>query len=290
VLAPSLDSASVDEMHSLGIAVIEAADQPGQPVRALLEDAATYSGAICLSQDLGWPAEITADRDYAPLVMPEAIVLRLEDLGALARLEYTAGTLTLLAREASPGVEWRVAQLSRSVAVDDVEASGLRTRVSRLGGPVVEIQRAPPPVFARDGESLRVPAGYRSPYLITDPERMEARLAPAGVFVTRRPVAWADMAALLLSTIQEGASAPSPLLIVAPRVSDEALAVLVVNKLRGLVSAVAVEVADETWRQAIGEFSGARPAPQPFDPDARRGAVDAVVCDPRSLALSRGGR
>jgi chaperonin GroEL len=80
--------------------------------------------------------------------------------------------------------------------------------------------------------------GYISPYMVTDSERMEATLTDPYILVTERKIsAIADILPLLEKIVQ----VQKPLLIVAEDVEGEALATLVVNKLRGTFTTVAVK-------------------------------------------------
>jgi chaperonin GroEL len=80
--------------------------------------------------------------------------------------------------------------------------------------------------------------GYVSPYFVTNPERMEAVLEDAYLLITERKVsAMAD----LVPVLEQVARAGKPLLIVAEEVEGEALATLVVNKLRGTLQVCAVK-------------------------------------------------
>lgn len=286
IVAPSPPAALAEELGSLGVFLFDATDEPGQPAMALLEDLAVYSGAACLRKELGWTLRIAPDRDYSPLVLPTWLDLHLADTGNLQRLDYTPGRLTLIGSESSSAaVQQHIRRLGRSPAADDVEAAGRQKRLGRLGAPAVEITKAPVPSFEVGDRQLRVPAGYRSPYLITEPVSGEACLARPSVLLLREPLlGWRDMALLLLSAMED--SAGSPVFIAVPRVSDEALAVLVVNKLRGIVQGLAVEVKDEAHLDAMSDFSGAASVPL-GGVRAWRGAVASVSCDARSVLLSK---
>src|SRR5881409_1572296 len=80
--------------------------------------------------------------------------------------------------------------------------------------------------------------GYLSPYFITDPEKMEAVLEDAHILIHDKKIsAMKD----LLPVLEKVAQAGKPLLIVAEDVEGEALATLVVNKLRGTLKVCAVK-------------------------------------------------
>ncbi|AOR36731.1 chaperonin GroL [Streptomyces fodineus] len=87
-------------------------------------------------------------------------------------------------------------------------------------------------------EGMRFDKGYISPYFVTDTERMEAVLEdPYILLVGSKVSAVKDLLPLLEQVIQES----RPLLIVAEDVDGEALATLVVNKIRGTFKSVAVK-------------------------------------------------
>ena len=87
-------------------------------------------------------------------------------------------------------------------------------------------------------EGMQFDRGYMSPYFVTDPERMEAVLEDALILIHDKKIASIkDILPILEKVTQVG----KPLLIVAEEVEGEALATLVVNKLRGILSVVAVK-------------------------------------------------
>src|SRR6185312_2610417 len=85
-------------------------------------------------------------------------------------------------------------------------------------------------------EGMRFDKGYISPYFATDPERMEAVLEdPYILFVSSKITAIRDLVPVLEKVMQAG----KPLLIVAEDIEGEALATLVVNKIRGTFKSTA---------------------------------------------------
>ena len=87
-------------------------------------------------------------------------------------------------------------------------------------------------------EGMRFDKGYISPYFITDPERMEAVLEDPYILIANSKVsAVKDLLPLLEKVMQSG----KPLVIMAEDVDGEALATLVVNKVRGTFKSVAVK-------------------------------------------------
>ena len=87
-------------------------------------------------------------------------------------------------------------------------------------------------------EGMQFDRGYISPYMVTDPDRMEAVMDNPYILVTDRKIsAIADM----LPTLEKVVKVGKELLIIAEDVEGEALATLVVNRLRGTFKAVAVK-------------------------------------------------
>jgi chaperonin GroEL len=87
-------------------------------------------------------------------------------------------------------------------------------------------------------EGMQFDKGYLSPYFVTDPERQEAVLEDAYILFTSSKIsAVHDLVPVLEKVMQSG----KPLLIIAEDVEGEALATLVVNKIRGTFTSVAVK-------------------------------------------------
>ncbi len=87
-------------------------------------------------------------------------------------------------------------------------------------------------------EGMQIDRGYLSPYLVTNPERMEAELDNPFILITDKKVsAIKDILPVLEQVAQQG----KPLVILAEDVDGEALATLVVNKLRGTLNVLAVK-------------------------------------------------
>ncbi len=87
-------------------------------------------------------------------------------------------------------------------------------------------------------EGMQFDRGYTSPYFVTNPDRMEATLEDPYILITDRKIsAIQDLLPVLEKVVQQG----KPLLVVAEDVEGEAQATLIVNKLRGTFTAVAVK-------------------------------------------------
>src|SRR5580700_2248988 len=134
----------------------------------------------------------------------------------------------------------KIAQVA-SISANDVEIGGLISEAMKAVGKdgvitVEESKTTKTDVETKDG--MLFDKGYISPYMVTDSERMEATLTDPYILVTERKIsAIADILPLLEKDVQ----VQKPLLIISEDVEGEALATLVVNKLRGTFTSVAVK-------------------------------------------------
>ncbi len=87
-------------------------------------------------------------------------------------------------------------------------------------------------------EGMQFDRGYLSPYFVTDPERMEVALENAYILINEKKISSMKD---LLPLLEQIAKCGKPLLIIAEDVEGEALATLVVNKLRGTLQVAAVK-------------------------------------------------
>ena len=139
--------------------------------------------------------------------------------------------------------------------------------------------------------------GYLSAYFITDTERMEAVLEDAQVLIYDKRISSLEA---ILPALQAAVRLGKPLLLIAEEIDGEALAALVVNKLRGTLLAVAVkapafgdrrqeilqDLAVLTGGQVLSETTGRKlDSVQPSD----FGSVRRVVIDKDSTTLIGGG-
>ena len=133
-----------------------------------------------------------------------------------------------------------IAQVA-SIAASDEEIGGLiadaMEKVGKDGVITVEESKT----FTTElevVEGMEFDRGYVSPYMVTDAEKMEAVLEDPYILITDRKIsAIHDILPVLEKLVQRG----KPLLIIAEDVEGEALATLVVNKLRGTFTCVAVK-------------------------------------------------
>ncbi len=146
-------------------------------------------------------------------------------------------------------------------------------------------------------EGMQFDRGYLSPYFVTDAERMEAVLEDAYILLHDKKIsAMKDLVPILEKIAQMG----KPFLIVAEDVDGEALATLVVNKLRGTIQGAAVkapgfgdrrkamleDIASLTGGQVLSEEKGLKIEGASLDD---LGRAKRVVIDKDSTTLVQGG-
>ena len=103
-------------------------------------------------------------------------------------------------------------------------------------------------------EGMQFDRGYLSPYFVTDPDRMEAVLEDAYILIHEKKISSMKD---LLPLLEQVARSSKPLLVIAEEVEGEALATLVVNKIRGTFSCVRGEGA-RLRRSSQGHAGGHR--------------------------------
>ena len=154
-------------------------------------------------------------------------------------VEYTVGELKKFAKPTKDRKE--IAQVGAISAnndgtIGDIIAEAME-KVGKEG--VITVEEAKGMDTTLDVvEGMQFDRGYLSPYFVTDPERMEVVLENPMILINEKKVA--NMKDLL-PVLEQVAKLGRPLLIVAEDVEGEALATLVVNKLRGTLNVAAVK-------------------------------------------------
>jgi chaperonin GroEL len=205
-----------------------------------LEDVFENQGAQLVKEVATKTNDIAGDGTTTATLLAQAIVregLRIVAAGANpmavkrgieAAVDEAVASIKKQSKEISGKEEIaRVATISaRDRAVGDVIADAIE-KVGKDG--VVNVE---------ESNTFGLDKGYLSPYMITDPERMEAILEDPYILIANSKIgAVQDLLPVLEKVIQQG----KQLLIVSEDVEGEALATLVVNKLRGTFTSVAVK-------------------------------------------------
>ena len=159
--------------------------------------------------------------------------------GIEAGVEAAVGNLTKLSKDVES--KEQIAQVASISANNDMEIGQvIAEAIDKVGKDgVVTVEESNTFGIEMDlVEGMRFDKGYISPYFVTDPDRMETVLEdPYILLVSSKITAVRDMLPVLEKVMQSG----KPLLIIAEDIEGEALATLVVNKIRGTFKSAAVK-------------------------------------------------
>jgi chaperonin GroEL len=134
----------------------------------------------------------------------------------------------------------QIAQVAAISAADDEIGAMISEAIDKVGKDgVITVEESQTFGMEMDlVEGMRFDKGYISPYFVTDPERMEAVLDDAYVLLVSSKISSVrDLVPVLEKVMQSG----RPLVVIAEDVEGEALATLVVNKIRGTFKSAAVK-------------------------------------------------
>jgi chaperonin GroEL len=158
--------------------------------------------------------------------------------GIEAAVEAAVGQIAELANEVDD--KSQIAQVAAISAADDEIGGMISEAIDKVGKDgVITVEESQTFGMEMDlVEGMRFDKGYISPYFVTDPDRMEAELEdPYILLVSSKITAVKDMVTVLEKVMQSGKA----LVIIAEDIEGEALATLVVNKIRGTFKSVAVK-------------------------------------------------
>jgi chaperonin GroEL len=158
--------------------------------------------------------------------------------GIEAAVEAAVASLRDLAKPAD--TKEQIAQVASISAADNEIGEMIADAIDKVGKDgVITVEESQTFGMEMDlVEGMRFDKGYISPYFVTDPERMEVSLEdPYILIVSSKISSVRDMLPVLEKVMQGG----RPLLILAEDVDGEALATLVVNKIRGTFKSAAVK-------------------------------------------------
>ncbi|MDP2641290.1 MAG: chaperonin GroEL [Candidatus Yanofskybacteria bacterium] len=216
-----------------------------------LEDKAENVGAEIIKEAASKANDVAGDGTTTTTVLAQAIVTEgLKNVTAGANpialrrgLEkaaaYVAEYLKTLSKPVSSKEE--MAQVA-TISAEDPELGRLIAEVMEEVGKDGVITVEESQTFGIEKEivkGLQFDRGYISPYMITNPERMEAVMEDAYILVTDKKIS--SVQEILPAIEQVAGVGKKNLVIIADDVEGDALATLVVNKLRGIFSALAVK-------------------------------------------------
>ena len=215
-----------------------------------LDDHFANMGAQLLKEAATKTNDVAGDGTTTATVLAQAIVhegMRNVAAGANAMLlkqgiDLATDAVVARIKELSTEVQGK-AEISQvaSISAADKEIGTLIGEVMEKVGKdgVITVEESKGLQFETEyTEGMQIDRGYLSPYFVTNTERMEAELEDPFVLITDKKIsAIADA----LPTLELVARQGKPLVIVAEDVDGEALATLVVNKLRGTLNVLAVK-------------------------------------------------
>jgi chaperonin GroEL len=215
-----------------------------------LDDHFANMGAQLLKEAATKTNDVAGDGTTTAIVLAQAIVhegMRNIAAGANAMLlkqgidRGSAALVQKLQEQATPvkGKE-EIAQVAAISAADPEIGSLIAEVMEKVGKDgVITVEESKGLEFETEyTEGMQIDRGYLSPYLVTNPERMEAELDNPLILITDKKIsAIKDILPVLEQVAQQG----KPLVILAEDVDGEALATLVVNKLRGTINVLAVK-------------------------------------------------
>src|SRR5512136_516969 len=216
-----------------------------------LEDPFANMGAQLLKEAATKTNDIAGDGTTTSTVLAHAIVTEgLKTLAAganpmLLKLGIEKGTDTVVAalRKMSQKIETKeeIAHVATNSAADPEIGTLIADVMDKVGKDgVITVEESKSLQFETEYvEGMQFDRGYLSPYFITDPEHMETVIAEPYILVYEKKISAAqDIVPILEKLVQVG---KRELVIIAEDVDGEALATLVLNKLRGMFNVLAVK-------------------------------------------------
>ena len=195
-----------------------------------LADPFENMGAQLLKEVATKTDEVAGDGTTTAIVLGQAIVAE-----GLRNVSSGANPM-LIRRGIEKGVEAIVAEIKRQSRPVESHAD-VADKVGKDGVITVEEGQALG-LETEYTEGMQFDRGYLSAYFVTNADRMEAVLEDPAILITDRKISTIkDLLPSLEQTMQQG----KPMLIIAEDIDGEALATLVVNKLRGTVAVLAVK-------------------------------------------------
>ena len=216
-----------------------------------LEDPFENMGAQLLKEAATKTNDIAGDGTTTATVLAHTIITEgLKNVAAGANpmlikrgIEAATEAVVEAIREMSADIDTReeIAGVA-AISAQDQEIGDLIAEVIEKVGRdgVVTVEESKGLAFETEYvEGMQIDRGYISPYFITDPERMEAVLNEPYVLITDKKISAAtDIVPVLEKLVQVG---KRELLVIAEDIDGEALATLVLNKLRGMLNMLAVK-------------------------------------------------
>jgi chaperonin GroEL len=215
-----------------------------------LEDPFANMGAQLLKEAATKTNDVAGDGTTTATVLAQSIVhegMRNVAAGANAMLlkqgiDLGANALVQRLSDMATPVKGRseIAQVAAISAADNEIGELIAEVMEKVGKDgVITVEESKGLEFETEyTEGMQIDRGYLSPYFVTNPERMEAELDDPFILITDKKISSIQD---ILPVLEKVAAARAPLMIIAEDVDGEALATLVVNKLRGTLNVLAAK-------------------------------------------------
>jgi chaperonin GroEL len=215
-----------------------------------LEDAFENMGAKLVAEVASKTNDVAGDGTTTATVLAQAMIREglknvtagANPMGIRKGIEKAVSTAVEELKAISKPIENKesIAQVAAISAADNEVGQLIAEAMERVGNDgVITIEESKGFTTELDVvEGMQFDRGYASPYMVTDSDKMEAVLENPYILITDKKItSIQEILPVLEQVVQQG----KPLLLVAEDVEGEALATLVVNKLRGTFNAVAVK-------------------------------------------------
>ncbi|MGY2643441.1 chaperonin GroEL [Bacillus inaquosorum] len=215
-----------------------------------LEDAFENMGAKLVAEVASKTNDVAGDGTTTATVLAQAMIREglknvtagANPVGVRKGMEKAVAVAIENLKEISKPIEGKesIAQVAAISAADEEVGSLIAEAMERVGNDgVITIEESKGFTTELEVvEGMQFDRGYASPYMVTDSDKMEAVLDNPYILITDKKITnIQEILPVLEQVVQQG----KPLLLIAEDVEGEALATLVVNKLRGTFNAVAVK-------------------------------------------------
>ncbi|KKK36248.1 molecular chaperone GroEL [Mesobacillus campisalis] len=215
-----------------------------------LEDAFENMGAKLVAEVASKTNDVAGDGTTTATVLAQAMIREglknvtagANPMGIRKGIEKAVATAVTELKAISKPIEGKesIAQVAAISSADEEVGQLIAEAMERVGNDgVITIEESKGFTTELDVvEGMQFDRGYASPYMVTDSDKMEAVLENPYILITDKKIASIqEILPVLEQVVQQG----KPLLMIAEDVEGEALATLVVNKLRGTFNAVAVK-------------------------------------------------
>ncbi|MCK1994898.1 chaperonin GroEL [Peribacillus muralis] len=215
-----------------------------------LEDAFENMGAKLVAEVASKTNDVAGDGTTTATVLAQAMIREglknvtagANPMGIRKGIEKAVNTAIAELKAISQPVENKesIAQVAAISSADEEVGQLIAEAMERVGNDgVITIEESKGFTTELDVvEGMQFDRGYASPYMVTDSDKMEAVLENPYILITDKKITnIQEILPVLEQVVQQG----KPLLLIAEDVEGEALATLVVNKLRGTFNAVAVK-------------------------------------------------